>query len=166
MKHLFSLLLAGCCFAWSAGLAGEPPPAPPSSPARPTLAVVVVETTTRSVRANDDFERIAEEFEQVFAGRGVPFDVKVERFAANNEAHTHELRVFYRGIDDEFGEKVFRAWMTLTVRGTKHDFGIVVYRYWPRPAENVDDVIRKLFRGAAGEAADRVTPHLVTTPTG
>lgn len=158
MKHLIFLFFAGC-FVLSSALRGANA-APPAPDGRPTLAIVIVETLTRNARANDDYERMAEEFETLFAERAVPYHVKVERFAANNEAHPYELRVFYRGIDDEFGERVFRAWMTLTVRGTKHDFGIVQYRYWPRPGEPTDDVVRKLFRGAGAKALDLVTPPL------
>ena len=52
------------------------------------------------------------------------------------------------------------AWMTLTVRGTKHDFGIVQYRYLPRPGELTDDMIRRVFRGAGEKAAELVAPYL------
>jgi len=96
-------------------------------------------------------------FTKVFEQRHWPVRVKVERFAANTPAHETELRVFFKGIREETpGDRVFRAWMTLTDHGTKDDFGIVYFRYYPRFLQNEEDVLEEVTRGAAEIAATKV----------
>ena len=128
----------------------------------PELAVVVVETMPRRGGVSPDFDLIAEEFQRVFDARHWPVKVIIERFAANNDPHALELKIFYQGVHSEFSgmEKRYRAWTVLTVNGTAHDFGVIEYRYQPRPGEDVDDSIHRIFRGAAKQTADLVEPFI------
>lgn len=147
----YSLLLA------SAAGAASQPPSPAETSTRRELTIVVVETLERGPGRITDFDRISSVFTEVFSRRKWPVDIKVERFAANTAAHDAELRIFYRGIFDEApGELTFDAWMTLSDRGTKWDFGVVRFRYNPRPFQQADDVLERVVRGAAEIAATKV----------
>ena len=46
----------------------------------------------------------------------------------------------------------------------QHDFGIVTFRYYRRIGENVDDMLEKVFRGAANAAAAKIEPILFPQP--
>lgn len=144
--------------AFAASSAASPATAP-----EPTLAVVVVDSLHRPEQAFYDYNRIAEEFGKAFDARHWPVKVTFERFAANTESHDLELRLFYRGITDEFGERVYRAWTILLDHGTKRDFGVVEYRYVPRALEPMDDVIHKIFRGAGDKTALLIEPFVAPT---
>jgi hypothetical protein len=101
------------------------------------------------------------EFTSVFGKRKWPVTIKVERFASNTPDDGIQLRVFYQGIYPEApGDLTFHAWMVLYDHGTKRDFGIVKFRYYPRPLQNEDDVLDHVVRGAAVEAADRIEAAL------
>ncbi len=129
--------------------------------ARP-LAVVVVENAKNQVGgAISDFDRFDMAFQQIVKKRSWPVTLKVERFAANTPAHETELRVTNMSVrKDTPGELKFRGWMVLTTPDKKEDFGIITYSYYPRPTEHTDDVMDKVFRGAANEAADKMEPIL------
>jgi hypothetical protein len=138
--------------------------ATPAAPL-PELALVVVETLNRTPSAYDDFDRLDLAFQHVAAQRKWPVKIAAERFAANTPKHDLELRVVHQPIRQEMpGQLVFRAWMTLTDRGTKHDFGIVSFRYYPRPGQQNDDTLEKIFEGAAAAAADKIEPILFPKP--
>jgi hypothetical protein len=128
---------------------------------RPVLALIVVESLSNR-QGNEFYEYnvIAEEFSKVFAAQNWPVKLTVDRFAANNESHEFELQMFYRGIFNEFGERVFRAWMVMYDHGVKHDLGMLEYRYTPRPGELVDDTVRAVFRGAAKATVPLVQPFV------
>jgi hypothetical protein len=147
----FALYLAsGPC-----GLAQSPTPPALGSPRE--LTIVVVESLERGPGRITDYDRISSVFTEVFEKRKWPVTIKVERFAANTPAHDAELRVFYQGIYEEApGELTFHAWMTLFDRGAKSDFGIVRFRYNPRPWQQEDDVLERVVRGAAEIAATKV----------
>lgn len=129
------------------------------------LAIVVVESLQRNRGAITDFDRMDLAFREVAKKRKWPVKIVAERFAANTESHETELRIFNQSIrDDTPGERVFRAWMTLTDHGVKHDFGIVTYRYYIRPMEDNEQRLEKIFRGAANAAADKIEPILFGQP--
>ena len=157
-RFLTSVLMSFLAVGAVHGAAPTSPPPPPPT-AQPEMAVIVVEGLRRHA-GEDEFNRIAEEFEAAFAARHWPVTITFERFAANNEARDIELHLFSQGIFNEFNERVFKTWVTLEVRGTKHDFKIVDFRYQPRPGENVDDMIRKIYRGAAEKVASLIDPYL------
>lgn len=133
--------------------------------ARP-LAIVVVESTKNQIGgAISDFDRFDMAFHKVIEKRKWPVALKVERFAANTPAHETELRVTNMSVrKDTPGELKFRGWMVLTAQDKKEDFGVITYSYYPRPAEQTDDVLDKVFRGAAEEAADKMEPILFPKP--
>lgn len=145
-----------------AAMAGPAAPAGPTTPQR-ELVVVFVDSLHRDGAAFDTFNRLAYQFGKVFAARHWPVKVRFERFAANSGPYNLELRIFYQGIRNDFGERKLRAWMILHTNGTKHDFGIVEYRYWPRPGEQVSDMLDDLFRGEAQRTANLIEPYLVPT---
>jgi hypothetical protein len=128
------------------------------------LAIVVVESLQRNHGAFTDFDRMDLAFREVVEKRKWPVKLVAERFAANTDPHETELRIFNQTIREETpGERTFRAWMILTDHGVKHDFGVVSYRYYTRPAENTEDRLEKIFRGAANAAADKIEPILFGT---
>ena len=87
--------------------------------------------------------------------------IKVERFAANNAAADIELRVFYQGIYEETpGDLTFHAWMILYDHGVKRDFGVIRFRYYPRPMQQEEDVLERVVRGAAEIAASKIESAL------
>jgi len=131
------------------------PAVPPDSPH--VLTITVVESLGRHPGHLDDFDRIDLAFTKVFEQRKWPVKIKVERFAGNTPTPDTELRIFYQGIREEgFGDRTFRAWMTLNDHGTKTDFGIIRYQYYPRALENFDDQQQAILRGAAEIAATKV----------
>ncbi len=136
-------------------------PQAPGAPALPELKVVVVESLVRGPGRITDYDRIDSEFTSVFEKRKWPVTVKVERFASNTADDGLQLRIFYQGIYEEApGDLTFHAWMTLYDHGTKKDFGIVKFRYNPRPLQDEDDVLDHVVRGAAVIAADKIEAAL------
>ena len=155
--QLFALLLASL-FLTTTAMCAETT-APPQ--ATRELAIVVVDSVHKQRGAITDFDRIDIAFTRVAKDRNWPVTIKAERFAANTPAHETELRIFNRPVRQETpGDLTFRGWVTLTVDGTKHDFGMILYRYYLRPGENMDDVLEKVFLGAAKVAADKIEPIL------
>lgn len=137
--------------------------APPARP--PELAIVVVEALERGPERITDYDRINEVFTQVIGRRHWPLTVHVERFAGNLPAHDLELRIYYRGIyAEDLGDLTFHAWVTLTVHGKKSDFGIIRFRYYPRPAEQEDEALERSVQGAAELTADKMEPLLFPKP--
>jgi hypothetical protein len=124
------------------------------------LAIVVVETLqTRG--AITDFDRLDMAFQAVAKQRKWPVTLKPERLTANVPDHETELRIFSQPVREEIsGDLTYRGWMTLTVNGTKHDFGMVTYRYYPRLYQDTEDVLEKIFLGVATTAADKIEPIL------
>jgi hypothetical protein len=163
MKKITSLALFALPLALTLGSARAAPPAaaPATPPDQPELALVVVDTLAHRESAYTDFDRLDLAFQDVAKRRHWPVKIAAERFAANTPAHELELRVFLQPIRQEIPDEfTFRGWMTLTEHGTKHDFGVVVYRYRPRPGEMMDDSLDKIFRGAAETAAKKIEPIL------
>lgn len=135
--------------------------APASPVASRELAIVVVESLGSGISDRNDFDRLDLAFTKVFAQRKWPAKIVVERFAANGPAHDTELRVFLKGIYEEMpGDLTFHAWMTLQDHGKKRDFGIVRFRYYRRPGERMDEILDKVFEGAAVVTADKIEPLL------
>jgi len=129
----------------------------------PEFSIVVVESLGRSIIENDAFDRIDRVFTRVIESRNWPLKVKVERFASNTPAHELELRIFYMGTASRsFADINFRAWMTLTVKGKKYDFGIIRYSYYPHVGERMEDLLDKVARGAAEETAAKVEELIFT----
>jgi hypothetical protein len=129
--------------------------------ARPLAIVVVESTKNQAGGAISAFDRLDMAFQNVIKKRKWPVTLTVERFAANTPAHETELRVTNMSVrKDTPGELKFRGWMVLTTPDKKEDFGIITYSYYPRPAEQTDDVLDKVYRGAANEAADKMEPIL------
>jgi hypothetical protein len=118
---------------------------------------VVVESLARGPGRITDFDRIKTVFTDVFEHRKWPVRINVERFAANTSPSDIELQVFYQGIYKETPvDLTFHAWMTLYDHGVKHDFGVVRYRYNPRPLQDEEDVLEHAARGAAEIAASKI----------
>ena len=148
-----------CLLAASGARAGAQPAASPAP--LPELRVVVVESLVRGPGRITDFDRISSEFTSVFKKRKWPVTIRVERFASNAPDDGIQLRVFYQGIYDEApGDLTFHAWMLLYDHGTKTDFGIVKFRYNPRPLQDEEDVLDHVVRGAAEAAADKIEAAL------
>ena len=144
----------------SARAASADPAAAPASD-QPVLALVVVDTLVRHDSAFTDFDRLDLAFQEVARDRHWPVRIAAERFAANTGSHELELRVFLQPIRQDIPDEfTFRSWIILTEHGTKHDFGVIVYRYRPRPGEMMDDALEKIFRGAATAAAAKIEPVL------
>lgn len=154
---LLSVLLAGSGYALPAAAAAP-------TPASRHLTVVIVVSLLRQSSAVDDFDRMAEVFGRIFDEQKWPVETSFERFAANNDAHDLELRIFYQGIYREFDEDVYKAWTVLYDHGVKHDFGIVEYRYLPRPGELPDDIARQIYAGAAAKMTDLIRSDLPPAP--
>jgi len=135
-------------------------PAEPAADTRKdpgTLKIVVVEALIRGESRIDDYVRMEQVFTDVFGERKWPLKVAVERFASNTPDDGTQLRIFYKGIYPEGPDDlVFHAWMILTVDGVKHDFGMVNFRYIPRPSQSEDLILEHVVRGAAVIAADKV----------
>jgi len=138
-----------------------------SAPATRELAIVVVDTVQRQRGAITDFDRIDLAFQHVAKQRKWPVKIVAERFAANSPNYDTELRIFNQPLREETsGDLTFRGWMTLTVSGTKHDFGMVTFRYYRRAGEHSDDVLEKVFRGVATVAAEKIEPILFPSLSG
>src|SRR5580658_4463226 len=147
---LLSLVLSTCA-------QGSAQTAPSPAAPLPELKVVVVESLVRGPGRITDYDRISSEFTNVFERRKWPVTIKVERFASNTPDDGTQLRIFYQGIYEEApGDLTFHAWMTLYDHGTKRDFGIVKFRYNPRPLQSEEDVLEHVVRGAAVVAADKI----------
>jgi len=125
------------------------------------LYIVVVDNLQTPRGAITDFDRIDMAFQKVAKQRKWPVKVIAERFAANTAPHPLELRVYNQPLRQESpGDLTFRGWMTLTVGETKHDFGVLKHQYYRRAGEATDDVLDKVFLGAANVAADKIQPIL------
>jgi hypothetical protein len=149
------------CLLLASGVRGGAQTASAPAAPLPELKVVVVESLVRGPGRITDYDRINAEFTAVFRKRKWPVTIKVERFASNTPDDGLQLRVFYQGIYEEApGDLTFHAWMILYDHGTKKDFGIVKFRYNPRPLQDEEDVLDRVVRGAAGEAADRIESAL------
>ena len=156
------LALASLLFA-SLVLQLRAAPAEPTAPAAPTreLVIVVVDSIQQRPGAITDFDRIDMAFQYVAKQRKWPIKLKAERFADNSEPHAIELKINnQRPREETQGDLTYRGWMTLTVDGTKHDFGIIKYQHYRRAGENMDDELEKVFRGAANVAAGKIEPIL------
>lgn len=139
--------------------------APAESTATPQplseLAIVVVDTLNHQQGAITDFDRIDMAFQKLAKQRKWPVKIAAERFASNTPVRDTELRIFNQPLREETpGDLTFRGWITLMVNGTKHDFGVVTFRYYRRAGEHTDDVLEKVFLGAANAAAQKVEPIL------
>jgi hypothetical protein len=125
------------------------------------LPVVVVDVLKHHQGAITDFDRIDMAFQKVAKQRNWPVKIAAERFASNTPVRDTEFRIFNQPLREETtGDLTFRGWMTLMVNGTKHDFGVVTYRYYRRAGEHTDDVLEKVFLGVVTAAADRIEPIL------
>jgi hypothetical protein len=157
-----------CLFFTSLFLSGGVAGAETAATVQPIreLAVVVIDNVQKP-SAITDFDRIDMAFQHVAKQRKWPVKIVAERFASNLPEYDAELRVFNQRVREETsGDLTFRGWMILTVNGTKHDFGMVTFRYYRRAGENMDDVLDKIFRGAAGVAADKIEPILLPVAGG
>lgn len=146
-------------------LLGTHPASGKDSPAEPAaqreIVLVVVDSLHHQTGAITDFDRLDMAFRKIVRQRKWPVKLTAERFTADTPEHATELRIVNRPVRQETpGDLTFRGWLTLTVDGTKHDFGIVTYRYYPRPGEAGDETLQKLFEGVARTAADKAEPLL------
>lgn len=136
----------------------------PADDARRTLTVTVIEPVERHPGNDEFYHRIARVFTDVFEARNWPVSIDVQRFGANQPELDLELRVFLQPIREESpGDLTFRAWMTLYDRGTKHDFGVITHRHYPRPGRNMTDVLDEVVRGAANEVSKKIETALFPT---
>jgi hypothetical protein len=159
--------ILGFCAFLVAGATCQAQTAPATSAAPRELTVFVVESLVRGPGRITDFDRIKAIFTDVFGQRKWPVRINVERFAANSPAHDFELRVFFEGIYEETpGDLTFHAWMTLYDHGEKRDFGVVRFRYYPRPMQQEEDALERVVRGAAQIAADKIESALFPKPDG
>jgi hypothetical protein len=158
-RVLKSLLLVSLFV--TAGAVAHAEDATKSADAPRQLAIIVVETLQSRGGAITDFDRLDMAFQELAKQRKWPVTIKAERFAANNPEYDTELRIFTQPVREETsGDLTFRGWMTLTVNGTKHDFGMVTFRYYPRLGERTDEVLEKVFFGAAKAGAEKIEPIL------
>jgi len=146
------------------GVAGGAQTAVPAANAPRELAIVVVAALRGGQGDYNAFNRIDRVFTEVFEAQKWPMKIAVERFGANSPAHEIELRVYARGISRETPvDLVFSAWVTLSDRGKKEDFGVIRFRYYPRPTESIDDQLDHAVRGAALAVVEKVRPFLFPT---
>ena len=144
-----------------AGLATGAESTPAAAAALPELTIVVVDSLSHGAAEASTFDRIDRVFTEVFEKQKWPVKIAVKRFGAGAPDYPVELRVFYEGIKQDVpGELTFRAWVTLTDHGKKHDFGIIKYQMYPRPGENVSDSLDKAVRGAAQMVVSKIEPLL------
>jgi len=134
--------------------------APTTVPPKGTLPLVIWETLGQQSFAITEFDRLDLAFRRVSAERKWPLKVVAERFAANVPDYTTELEIVPHPLLEESGALVFRGWTTLTVDGKTHDFGVIFYRAHPRPGENREDAVQKVFDDVAREIANKVEPLL------
>ena len=134
----------------------------PVADARRELTIVVVDELGGNKSGGyDTFNRVARVFTDVFEAKKWPLKINVERFGANAPKYDIELRLYVQSIRrDTPVDLVFRAWMTLDDHGKKRDFGVVRYRYSPRPTEEMSDQLDQVVRGAAVIAATKIEPVL------
>ena len=155
-----ALFAAALIVPAAARAADEAKPAPKPEE-KPRLAIVVIENLSRFGGAITDFDRLDIAFHKVAKERKWPVELVAERFAANLPDYKTELRIFDQPLRYELpGELTFRGWMILRVDGKKHDFGVVVHHYWPRPAENNEDILDAIYLGLARQTADLIEPIL------
>jgi hypothetical protein len=129
----------------------------PADDTRRTLMISVVEPVERRPSNDEFYHRVARVFPDVFERRNWPVAIQVERFGANQPDHDLELRVFLQPIREETpGDLTFRAWMSLYDNGTKHDFGVITYRHYPRPGQNMNDVLDEVVAGGAREVTKKI----------
>jgi len=156
MKTRFAIALAAASL-----LLPVAAPAAKEPDDRPVLAIVVVENLGHPGGAITAVERLDMAFDRIAKERKWPSRPEAERFASNTPDRETELRIFTQPLrNDVPGEITFRAWVTLTVGGEKHDFGIVKHDYRPRLGEQFDDTIQKVYVGGAAKIADKVEPLL------
>ncbi|MDI1247286.1 MAG: hypothetical protein PSV13_00240 [Lacunisphaera sp.] len=156
------LLIATLCLAAVPVFAKKAPQAPDN---RPIFSIVVVDSLLYQQGAITDYDRLDMAFTALAKERQWPMRIQAERFAANTPAHETELRIFNQPLREEtLGDITFRGWMTLTAAGRKHDFGIITFRHYVRPGENLDEILEKVFRGAAEAAAVKIEPILFPKP--
>jgi hypothetical protein len=128
---------------------------------QPVLHVTVIEALTAGTNAYTDFNRFDDGLQKVAKERKWPVKVAVDRFAGNTPDYDTELRITLQRVRrDPIEDYVFRAWVTLVVKGQKHDFKIVTYHYNARIGQNYDDVFQNVFRGGAAAVAKEVEPVL------
>ena len=158
------------CFVLAASVPGHAGPVAPAAPGatnapRCELAIVVVDSIQMNTGPNGNFDRVARVFTDVFQKIQWPLDVTVERLAANTPDHDTELRVFLQDsgylTSEEF---TFRAWITLSDHGTKHDFGMVGFTCRPRLRQGTDEVLDMAIRGVALIIARKIAPILFSEP--
>lgn len=161
------------CFVLAASVPGYAQTAGPTAPAASPreLAIVVVDSLRQNpmnsfaTEDSGEFDRVARVFTDVFSQIPWPMKVTVERLAANTPDHDTELRVFLKGSGfDNYEEFSFHAWITLYDHGTKHDFGILGYKYRPHRGQGMDDMLDKVVRGVALITARKITPILFPGP--
>ncbi len=160
---LLSRLLFLLGLAASAGVAAA---AEPSAPGALSLVVVtpLAQDTVGDGTADADFDRLDLAFRDVARRHQWPIEVNAERFSGVASAHARELRIFLQPLRrDPSQTYVFRAWMALTVDGTKHDLGLITHREQLRYREDMNDFLDKLFRGAAEAAAKKIERILFPT---
>lgn len=156
LRHLLPALLLALTASLPAP-AADSDNTPPADAARRTLTITVVEPVDRRPDNSEFYNRLAYVFPKAFETRRWPLKIEVERFGANAPDHDLELRIFLQKIREETsGDLTFRAWMNLHDRGTKHDFGIVTYRLYPRAGQHLDDTLDDLLKGAAAIAAKKI----------
>jgi len=157
MKRLIFIPFLLSFFALAPALQAASSDNAPAVDARRTLTVTVVEPVERHPGNDEFFHRVARVFTEVFEERDWPLAIKVERFGANQPDLDLELRVFLQPIREESpGDLTFRAWMTLYNQGTKHDFGVITHRHYPRPGRNMTDVLDTVVRGGAVEVSKKI----------
>ena len=160
--RLPALLFAALFLAAGAAAAKTTGKAPDD---RPVLAIVVVDSLLYQQGAITDYDRLDLAFAAIAKERKWPVRIQAERFAANTAEHETELRIFNQPLREEtLGDITFRGWMTLTVGGRKHDFGIITFRHYVRPGETLEDILERVFRGAANAAAAKIEPILFPKP--
>ena len=160
MKTRLTLLSLVFASLFLGGLSARAESTTTAEPGR-ELAVVVVENLHRQRGAITDFDRIDMALQKIAKQRNWPVKIAAERFASNTPARDTELRIYPQPLREETsGDLTFRGWVTLTVNGTKHDFGIIKYQYYRRIGEHLDDVLDKVFLGACNVAADKIEPIL------
>lgn len=164
MKALsyFPLLLLAAAALLGAQVRAETAAAVPDQPNE--LTIVIVESLSGPSTESNTYERLARVFEDAFEAKKWPLKIETERLAANSGPHPLEVRVFFQGIRSDVPSGLtFRGWVTFQDRGTKHDFGVIRYEYFPRPGENTEDKLERTIRGAADIAASKVGAILYPT---
>lgn len=154
----FAFATAALLFSGPALLAQ---PAPANAAPR-EVTVVVVEQIGRHPDQHTTFDRLDIALHREFLKkRKWPVKLSVERFGDNLPAHETEVRIYLKGIYREMPDDLtFHAWVTYADATQKKDFGMVLYRYYPRPGEPSDDVLEGTLQGAAGSIADKIAPLL------